>query len=436
MKTLLSIDNIDESPYCLFHGVRGSRAYGTDIETSDTDTHGLYYLPVSEHMGLRDIDNQIQDEKGDNVFYELRRYFRLAMSANPNLIEILYAPKDCILKSSPVYDFLVANREKFISKRCYHSFSNYALAQIKKAKGKNKKVHGKDEFFREESTDKLRELFFSNKVSRDWIETRFYSGIFGFITKGEEYSNDLKGFKKEYDKYIDDDLAFLQPPKRTDHSYVFPVVSPKIRGYDEMPSRPIPLADFKRHYVDIETCHVSSVEHIPNLYRLYRYTEGDVKGVFKGDKVVCQSIPKDDEWMKYTGNLFVNEIAFQKSSKDYKSYWDWMANRNDSRWIDQESDDDLDFDRKNMQHTIRLLYSGINILEHGEPIVRFTGDQLKFLREIRDGKHGYKGLMALADELESLAKNLYEKSNLPDEVDQQVMDDLFEEMQKLLIDNS
>jgi hypothetical protein len=104
------------------------------------------------------------------------------------------------------------------------------------------------------------------------------------------------------------------------------------------------LSEAGRHNLNIEECHASSVEHIPYLYRLYRQWERKGKGVFNGGKVVCQSIPKEDEWRRYCGNLYVNEVAYQQMLKDYNSYWSWMANRNDSRWIDQESNADLDFD--------------------------------------------------------------------------------------------
>ena len=137
-------DSADSSAVCIFHGIRGSRAYGTDIATSDTDTHGLYVYPSIMYAGLEVPKEQIQDERGDNIFYGLKRYFDLAMSANPNLIEILYSPDDCVLYKSDMFDLLVKHRSLFISKKCYNSFTGYAIAQIKKAKGKNKKVHGKD----------------------------------------------------------------------------------------------------------------------------------------------------------------------------------------------------------------------------------------------------------------------------------------------------
>jgi predicted nucleotidyltransferase len=423
----MNLEELHKSDLLMFYAVRGSRSYGTNIASSDTDTHGLYLLPKKFHSGLRDPEYQIQDEKGDNVFYELRRYFNLILSSNPNLIEMLYAPEDCIRHKTDKYDKIVANRDLFISKKCYGSFSNYALSQIKKAKGKNKQVHGKDKFFKEDTFGKLKSLFIDGHVSADWVSTRFCAGVLGAISKGESYSNTLKGVK-DYDKFLDDDLRLMFPPKRFDHCYVFPTTSPRIRGYDEMPSRPIPLSDVKRHNIHIDNCHASSVEHIPNFYRLYSVHNGESKGVLKGDKVVCQSIPKKDEWLGYCGNFHVNEIAFQQELKAYKSYWEWMAKRNDARWIHQENKKDLDFDVKNMQHTIRLLYSGINILREGEPIVRFSGTKLKFLRGIREEKCNYDFLINYAEELKQEADCLFKKSTLPEDVDFDKLDDLYREL--------
>ena len=59
-----------------------------------------------------------------------------------------------------------------------------------------------------------------------------------------------------------------------------------------------------------------------------------------------------------------------------------------------------------MMHTFRLLYSGLNILRHGEPLVRFSGGTLAELLAIRQGKFSYADLIvkaqSLADELAAM----------------------------------
>lgn len=57
---------------------------------------------------------------------------------NPNILEILASPEDCIQHKNPLMDLL--KPEDFLSKLCKDTFTGYAISQIKKAKGLNKKI--------------------------------------------------------------------------------------------------------------------------------------------------------------------------------------------------------------------------------------------------------------------------------------------------------
>ena len=60
--------------------------------------------------------------------------------ANPTTMEMLFLPEDCILKTSPAHSLLVANRALFVTQKAVDSHLGYALSQIKKARGTNKRV--------------------------------------------------------------------------------------------------------------------------------------------------------------------------------------------------------------------------------------------------------------------------------------------------------
>lgn len=62
----------------------------------------------------------------------------LLLKNNPNIIEILATPDDCILYKHPLMDQL--RLEDFISNLCKDSFAGYAMTQIKKARGLKKKI--------------------------------------------------------------------------------------------------------------------------------------------------------------------------------------------------------------------------------------------------------------------------------------------------------
>jgi len=130
------------------------------------------------------------------------------------------------------------------------------------------------------------------------------------------------------------------------------------------PCRPIEYSRLSKIY-DLSKFHVASLEHVPNTYRLYYYGVQS-KGVFRGDQMLveCESISLDDERDRFVGLLVYSEQEYEKELKAWKNYHNWVRERNESRWKDQENKV-VSYDQKNMLHCFRLLYSGKNILEFG-----------------------------------------------------------------------
>ncbi len=64
--------------------VVGSRAYGLDIEGSDTDRRGVYLPPAETHWSLYGAPEQIDDEAWQETYWELQKLLILALKANPN----------------------------------------------------------------------------------------------------------------------------------------------------------------------------------------------------------------------------------------------------------------------------------------------------------------------------------------------------------------
>lgn len=69
----------------------------------------------------------------------------LLQKANPTVLELLYSPEDCIVTTSPQFELLKKHRDKFLTKACRNSFGGYAVAQIKKARGLDKKMNWEKE---------------------------------------------------------------------------------------------------------------------------------------------------------------------------------------------------------------------------------------------------------------------------------------------------
>lgn len=113
----------------------------------------------------------------------------------------------------------------------------------------------------------------------------------------------------------------------------------------------------------------------------------------------------------------------------------WYNNRNESRWIDQENGL-LDYDAKNMMHTFRLLYSGLNIIKYGESLVRFSGCKLEELMLIRKGTFSYEQLIEKAQKLFSELDALGNKSKLPNFANKDKISQLLLDMTNMWEDNA
>ncbi|MFD2573279.1 DNA polymerase beta superfamily protein [Spirosoma soli] len=133
----MTIQALRERNLILFECISGSRAYGTDLPTSDVDIRGVFVLPQADLYGLRYVE-QVNDATNDIVFYELGRFVELLTKNNPNILELLCTPDDCILYKHPLFNRLTPG--DFLSKLCKDTFAGYAVSQIKKARGLNKKI--------------------------------------------------------------------------------------------------------------------------------------------------------------------------------------------------------------------------------------------------------------------------------------------------------
>jgi len=135
----MNLEQLRNTEYIILEAIVGSQLYGLATETSDTDTKGIFKLPNRELLKMSH-PKQINDETNDTVFYEIQRFLELAMSANPNVLELLYLPDDKILQYTDIYLILRDHRAMFLTKAIKNSIGGYAIGQIKKARGKNKKI--------------------------------------------------------------------------------------------------------------------------------------------------------------------------------------------------------------------------------------------------------------------------------------------------------
>lgn len=133
----MTIEDLRQKKLIVLECISGSKAYGLDTPTSDTDLKGVFVLPKKEYYGLNYID-QVNNETNDEVFYELGRFMELLSLNNPNVLELLNTPEEAVIYKHSFLEEI--QTEKILSKLCKDTFGKFAFSQIKKAKGLKKKI--------------------------------------------------------------------------------------------------------------------------------------------------------------------------------------------------------------------------------------------------------------------------------------------------------
>lgn len=109
----------------------GSQAHGLATEDSDEDSRGVC-IPTKECLlGLSDFE-QWQCEGGDHVIYSLRKFAKMALESNPNIIETFYTEPEDQLFVHPLAAPLLEYRDRFLSRRAGIKFGRYAIHQLNK----------------------------------------------------------------------------------------------------------------------------------------------------------------------------------------------------------------------------------------------------------------------------------------------------------------
>ena len=110
------------------------------------DFQGVFIPPKEYVYGLHEVNQVIVQEdykniKIDYTCFSLVKFVRLARANNPNIISLLYTPKDRIVFVNQYGQKLIDNRSLFLSKKAYFTFRGYAHSQRDKII--NKQAEGK-----------------------------------------------------------------------------------------------------------------------------------------------------------------------------------------------------------------------------------------------------------------------------------------------------
>jgi predicted nucleotidyltransferase len=121
----------DMRRYVIFRVTVGSRAFGLAGEKSDEDRRGVYLPPAELTWSLFKPPEQVefQSEGVEEVDWELEKFVRLALQANPNLLEALWSPH--VLHADETGQELRSIRQAVLSRHLFKTYSGYVLSQFR-----------------------------------------------------------------------------------------------------------------------------------------------------------------------------------------------------------------------------------------------------------------------------------------------------------------
>lgn len=111
--------------------VVGSRAFGLATAASDVDRRGVYVAPTEDFWRIGKPPTHVDGPLPEQFSWEVERFCELALSANPNLLEVLHSP--LVEHSTPLGAELRALSPAFLSRRAHRTYARYAQSQFAKA---------------------------------------------------------------------------------------------------------------------------------------------------------------------------------------------------------------------------------------------------------------------------------------------------------------
>lgn len=157
---------IDNTHYLV---IMGSFAYGVSDDNSDQDIYGFCIPP--KNMIFFHLDGEIEgfgrqkqrfgqwqdphivdaDEGKEYDFqiYNIVKYFNLCMENNPNMLDSLFVPQNCVIHATKIANMVRERRKDFLHKGMWPKFKGYAYSQLHKMRSKENEPGSKRTQLRE-----------------------------------------------------------------------------------------------------------------------------------------------------------------------------------------------------------------------------------------------------------------------------------------------
>ena len=207
----------------LFLNLAGSISYGTDVQDSDRDLRGVMVESKREILGFGNFE-QYEDENTDTVIYGLKKFVKLCLNANPNVLELLGTKDEHVVYMTPLGKTIRENYEIFLSKRAFDSFGNYALAQLRRLE---------NAIARDRVTQEKKEEHILNSINSQMSKIR--SNFHEFSDDGIRLYID-KSFKEDLNSEIFMDINLRGYPLR-DFTSIYSSMDNVLKSYSKLTHR-------------------------------------------------------------------------------------------------------------------------------------------------------------------------------------------------------
>ncbi len=353
----------------VFVALAGSQAHGTDREGSDVDLRGVFVAPVALRLSLFQSVGQLEGPLRGGVGAAVHGRLLAHSSASRGVS----VRTECVL-----YDVA-----KFLS-LCAAANPN-AL-----------------------------EILFADE--RDWMyETptwrRLHRERYRFLS--QKVQQTYLGYAMAQLKRIGTHRSWLlRPPKEKPTREAFGLPDAATLSPDDRDRIERSIADRTRSY-GIDTVEMPKAarlevqDRLASLWRdLLHSSEEDFDGRLRAVATQALHLPREVE------AALDAERKYRAAMKHWDAYRTWEASRNPAR---AELERRHGYDTKHAMHLVRLMRTGLEVLETGE--LRVRRPDADDLNAIRDGRLTFDELITLASELQGRIESAAARTALPADVD-------------------